>query len=264
MPVRVRGVEIFTKDQGTGAPILFLHGNPDTADVWEGVSARLQGQHRCIAPDLPGFGRSAAPPSFDGSFESLGRIVDEFVGALSAELPVDLVTHDYGGAFGMAWAVQQPAKVRRIVVINHPFFVADYRWHLWARIWRTPVLGELTLRAMNWPAFYGIVRYGSRRLTPEAIRRAYAFITPAWKRMVLCLYRAADPAAFRAWEPRMRRLTAQVPVLVLWGRHDPWVPRWVADRFGAQRVVHLPDCGHWPPAEEPERVAAEIEGFVRR
>ncbi len=263
MVLQVCKTQLFVKEQGTGAPLLFLHGNPDTADVWDEVIHRLHPLYRCIAPDLPGFGRSAALPDRDASFESLGEFVDHLLEAAGVDLPLNLVTHDFGGAFGMAWAAQHPDKVRRLVIINHPFFIGDYRWHIWARIWRTPVLGELSLQAMCSPAFYRIVRYGSRQLTHESIRQAYSSISPQWKRTVLRLYRAANPADFRAWEPRMRRMTAQVPTLVLWGMHDPWVPRWVADRFGAQRVVELPDCGHWPPAEGPERVATEIREFAR-
>jgi pimeloyl-ACP methyl ester carboxylesterase len=262
MLIRAGGVDVFVKDQGTGPPILLLHGNPDTADIWDSVIGHMHQQHRCIAPDLPGFGRSVAPRDFDCSFENLGHFLDELVEAVDPALPLNLVTHDFGGALGIAWAVQHAEKVQRIIIINHPFFIGDYRWHLWARIWRTPLLGELSLLAMNWPAFDRIVRYGSRRLSTETIRRAYAFITPQWKHMVLRLYRAASPAALREWEPRMLGLTAQVPVLVLWGTHDPWVPLWVADRFGAERVVHFPDCGHWPPAEIPDRVAMEIRDFV--
>ena len=264
MLVRARGADIFIKDQGTGAPVLLLHGNPDTADLWDDVVARLQQQYRCIVPDLPGFGRSTAPREMGCSFGDLGDFLDGLVQAVGAPLPLDLAAHDFGGAYGMAWAIQHPEKVRRIVVVNHPFFIADYRWHLWARLWRTPVLGEATLRTLNWPAFYRIVRYGSRRLTGEYIRRSYSFITPGWKQRVLCLYRAAGPAAFREWEPRMQRLTAQVPVLVLWGSHDPYIPPWVADRFGAERVVRFPDSGHWTPAEVPDRVAREIQDFVSR
>jgi pimeloyl-ACP methyl ester carboxylesterase len=262
MLIRAGGIGVFVKDQGTGTSILFLHGNPDTADVWDGVVSHLQPQHRCIAPDLPGFGRSAAARDFDCSFDNLGRFLDELVETVHPALPLNLVTHDFGGAFGMAWAVQHPEKVRRVVVINHPFFIGDYRWHIWARLYRTPILGELSLFSLNWPAFHRIVRYGSRQLTTEAIRRMYASLTPKWKRMVLRLYRAADPAAFREWEPRMLRLTARVPVRVLWGMKDPWVPLWVAERFGAQKVVYFPDSGHWTPAEVPDRVAMEIQAFV--
>jgi pimeloyl-ACP methyl ester carboxylesterase len=263
MLIRAGGADIFVKDQGTGTPILFLHGNPDTADLWDGVAGHLHPMHRCIAPDLPGFGRTLAPQDFDYSFENLGHVLDELVEGVHAALPLNLVTHDFGGAFGMAWAVQHPDKVRRIVVINHPFFVADYRWHLWARLYRTPMLGQFSLCAVNWPIFSRIVRHGSRRLTRATIRRMYSVLTPAWKHMVVRLYRAADPAAFREWGPRMLRLTAQVPVLVLWGRHDPYIPLWVADRFGAERVVQFPESGHWTPSEAPDRVATEIEDFVR-
>jgi pimeloyl-ACP methyl ester carboxylesterase len=262
MRIGAGGVDVFVKVQGAGTPVLFLHGNPDTGDLWDGVVARLQHRQRCIVPDLPGFGRSVPPSDFDCSFENLGHFLDKLVDGVDAALPLNLVTHDFGGAFGMAWAAQHPDKVRRIVVINHPFFIADYQWHLWARIYRTPILGELSLLTLNWPAFYLIVRYGSRQLTREHLRRAYTFLTPQWKQMVLRLYRAARPAAFRDWEPRMQRLTAQVPVLVLWGSQDPWIPLWIADRFRAERVVHFPDCGHWPPAEVPDRVATEIRDFL--
>ena len=263
MLIRAGGIDVFTKDQGTGPSILFLHGNPDTADIWDEVIHFLQPKHRCIAPDLPGFGRSAVPRDFDCSFENLGSFIHNLVEAIGVILPLNLVTHDFGGAYGIAWAVQHPEKVRRIVIINHPFFVADYRWHVWARIWRTPILGELSLLAMNWPVFYRVVRYGSRQLNRETIRRAYSFITPRWKHLVLRLYRAADPAAFKEWEPRMLQLTEKVPALVLWGTEDPWVPQWVASRFEAKKVVHFPDSGHWTSAEVPDRVAREISDFVR-
>src|SRR5262249_35826148 len=162
-------------------------------------------------------------------------------------------THDFGGAFGMAWAVQHPNKVRRIVVINQPFFIADYHWHLWARLWRTPILGEFNLLTLNWLAFYPLVRYGSRPISRDSLRLMYGFSTPLGKPTVLRLYRAANPAAFRDWEPRKRRVTAHFSTLVLWGTQDPWIPIWVADSFGAEKVVHFPDAGHWTPAEVPDR-----------
>jgi haloalkane dehalogenase len=61
MAFTVRGVEVHLRDEGVGTPTLFLHGNPDSADLWDGVITRLRPHHHCLAPDLPAFGRSIAP-----------------------------------------------------------------------------------------------------------------------------------------------------------------------------------------------------------
>ena len=260
MFVVVRGAKVFLKDYGTGTPILFLHGNPDTADIWDSVISRLHQRYRCLAPDLPGFGRSGIPQPFDCSFEELGQCVHELLESISIAEPINLVAHDFGGAFALALAVQYPKKVRRIVLMNTPFFVADFRWHVWGKIWRTPVIGEMSMAMNNWPLFYWSVRRGSQNLTTEHIRRTYSSITPQMKQMVLRLYRAANLKDIRVWEPRMLSVTAQVPTLVLWGK-DPYIPSWVANRFGAREVKHFENCGHWVPEEAPEDVATELLKF---
>ena len=262
MSIAVQGVEVFVKDSGSGEPVLLLHGNPDSADLWDDVIARLQGRYRCLAIDLPAFGRSRAPRGFDCSFENLGRFVDGVVEEIGIAEPLILVAHDFGGAFAMAWAAMHPQRVRRIVAINHPFFVSDYRWHFWAKVWRTPVLGELsTLTIDRWPVFYWSLRMGSKKLTEQKIRHAHSYVTPELKRMILRLYRAANPDEFKKWEPRMLEVTAKVPTLVLWGQHDPYIPEWVAERFGAKKVRRFADSGHWVPAEVPTEVADELLEF---
>lgn len=260
MFVNIRGAKIFLKDHGTGPPTLFLHGNPDTADIWDSVTARLHQHYRCIVPDLPGFGRSRTPQEFDCSFGDLGKFVDELLESMNITQPINLVAHDFGGAFAMVWAAQHPEKVRRIVVMNTPCFVSDFRWHFWGRIWRIPIVGELSMIMNNWPLFYWSVRRGSRNLTKDHIRSTYSRITSEMKRMVLRLYRAANPESFRDWEPRMLQVTAHAPTLVLWGE-DRYIPSWVAHRFGATEVKYFENCGHWVPAEAPNEVAAELLRF---
>ena len=68
MYVTVQNAKIYVMDEGSGTPTLFLHGVADSSDVWSGVIARLKKHYRCLAPDLPGFGRSTAPEDFDCSF----------------------------------------------------------------------------------------------------------------------------------------------------------------------------------------------------
>jgi len=70
-----------------------------------------------------------------------------------------------------------------------------------------------------------------------------------------------SPGGFRPWEREFRALTAKKPTLVLWGDKDPFIPARFAERFGAQRVVHFPDVGHWAPVEAAAECAQAIERF---
>src|SRR5262245_29511613 len=99
MSITARGADIFVKESGTGEPVLFLHGNPDSAGIWDGVISRLSDKYRCIAIDLPGFARSRAPDNFDCTSEGLAQFTDEVVEALQIREPLNLVAHDFGGDF---------------------------------------------------------------------------------------------------------------------------------------------------------------------
>ena len=259
--IRALGIDIHLEDTGQGPPTLFLHGNPDSADLWAGVIERLRNGYRCLAPDLPGFGRSGAGDDLDCSLAGFARLVQAIVDGIGLTEPLNLVVHDFGGPIGLSWAVENPERVRRLVAIN-TIYSSDYRWHRWARIWRTPRLGELSLATINWPLFKWSVRQGSRHLSDEQIREAYRFVSPESKRMVLALYRATDPENFRGWEERLRELAARVPTLVLWGDHDPYIPKRFAETFGTDDVRHFPDHGHWLPAEAPREVAAALEAHL--
>ena len=262
MLIDLAGVRVHLIDQGTGQPSLFLHGNPDTAELWRGVISRLEDGHRCLAPDLPGFGSSTVTGGFDCSLESMAAWVDELVREIGVETPLNLAVHDFGGPYGLSWAIRHPRKVRRIAIINSLYF-ADYRWHFWARVWRAPLLGELSMLLMNRWIFAWELRRGSRKLGPEHIRETWKRIHPAMKRRVLELYRATDPWNFRGWEPKLHALAEQLPVRVLWGAHDPYIPAPWARRFGTDDVRLFDDCGHWLPAEAPGEVADDLRLFFR-
>ena len=233
MTLTVQGANVHLVDVGSGTPTLFLHGNPDSADVWRGVIADMKGSFRCLAPDLPGFGRSQELANLDPSAEGVAQWVDDLVTAIGITEPINLVVHDFGGPIGLAWVVKHPQKVRSIAIMN-TFFHGDYRWHFWGRVWRTPLLGELSMLIINRFAMRFEMRRGSATLTNEQIDEAYAFMSPGMKRTVLKLYRATDPKNLGAWEQRLLAVTAKVPTIVLWGDQDPYIGSQFADRFGAR------------------------------
>ncbi len=257
MPLTIQNVNVHLVEEGSGPPILFLHGNPDSADMWKEVIAPLSKKFRCLAPDLPGFGRSSAPVDFDYSLQNMAAFVDGLITALGIQEPLRLATHDLGTSFGLAWAIKHPNKVKRIAISNAMFF-SDYRWHFWGQVWRTPLLGELSMILMNWGIFKLEMKRSSRKLTTEHMRRTYALMRGPMRKMIVRLYRASTPSLFAGWEEELLTLTARIPTCVLWGDRDPYIPSRFAERFGAQQVHHFPDCGHWLPAEAPKEVATHL------
>ena len=254
----VQNAPINLIDTGDGVPALFLHGVPDSGELWRGAIERLPAGIRALAPDLPGQGRSALPPDFDFSLDAMARFVEALVDALGIAEPLHLVGHDFGAIYGMAWAVRSPARVRSIAVSNTNFF-SDYRWHAGARLWRTPVLGELTILTTSRGVWRSTLSKVAPALPAALVEAGYdAFKSPSVRRTILKLYRATDPANFRGWEDALLALMASTPSLVLWGDKDPFVsPKW-AEKFRARTTRHFPEYSHWLPAEAPAAFAAGL------
>jgi pimeloyl-ACP methyl ester carboxylesterase len=93
------------------------------------------------------------------------------------------------------------------------------------------------------------------------IDRTWALMTPRTKKEVLRLYRGVAPANFKSWEDGFLALIRAKPTLVIWGDKDPYIPSRFAERFKAQKVVHLAQAGHWAPVEAPAECAGAILQF---
>lgn len=258
--VAALGCDIHVACRGAGSPVLLLHGNPDSSRLWRGVMERLGERFECLAPDLPGYGLSTAPPDFDYGLESMARWVDALVDALALSTPLDLAGHDFGGVFALAWTAAHPQRVRHVAVSNIAFS-ADYRWHLWARIWRTPVLGELSMLGLSPATAKRSLRRSSPRLPERYYTETYELVTPAVKRQILRLYRTLRPSAYAPWRPRVEAALQQVPLVVLWGDGDPYVDDAWAEDLPAARVRHFADAGHWLPVVEPVALADALAEF---
>jgi len=149
------GITTRVIDAGSGPPVLMLHGNPDNADEWRPLIARIAGRYRCIAPDFPGFGLSPEPPSsFGYTLQEQVRFVDAVLAALNIDEPVILVVHDTGGMSGTSWAAANTRRVRGIVFTNTAVF-EHFEWFPIAHRWANPSLvmhlrNKLLMSALGW------------------------------------------------------------------------------------------------------------------
>lgn len=244
--------------------VVFVHGNPGAGSEWADLLARVGDFARAIAPDMPGFAGADKPRDFAYNVDGYARHLDGILGELGIRR-AHLVMHDFGGPWSLTWAAGHLDRVGSVTLVNTALLIG-YRWHRYARIWRTPVLGELFAYTASRPAFRFLVSRENPRLTGDQLDRLYDQ-SRAWgtRRAVLKLYRATPPDSL---EPSIERLRDRdLPALVVWGPHDPYLPREQAERqrqpFPSARIEYLEDNSHWVFLEDPDGVASHIVPFLR-
>ena len=260
----VRSPVIEAGPEGAREAAVFVHGNPGSAGDWADLVRRTGEHGRAIALDMPGYGGADRPETFDYTVEGYAR---HLAGAL-AELGVErahLVLHDFGGPWGLQWAADHPDAFASVTLVNTGV-LRDYSWHLFARLWRTPRIGELFFRTTTRPALRLSLRRGQPvPLSRERFEEIYAAAKdPGTQRAVLRLYRATPADKMGGLHDALRPLDR--PALVVWGVADPYIRLEQADRqretFPTARVERIERAGHWPMFDQPERLAELVVPFL--
>jgi pimeloyl-ACP methyl ester carboxylesterase len=225
------------------APVLYVHGVPTASWDWEPFLSRSGG----VAPDLPGFGRSAKPAEFDYSIAGYDRFVEAFAAQAGLER-LSLVLHDWGVA-ALAFAQRFPERIERLVLFTSVPLLPGYRWHRIARGWRTPLVGELMMGFAT--------RWGFRRALPAEIAdRAWDDFDHGTQRAILKLYRSAPAEALARAGRRLGEL--RCPALILWPSDDPYIGaefgQRYADALGGPVELELVEGGHWTWLRRPDLV----------
>jgi haloalkane dehalogenase len=127
--VKVGGTEMAYAEAGSGAPIVFLHGNPTSSYLWRNIIPHLSDIGRCLAPDLIGMGDSGKAADGAYRFVDHARYLDEWFAKLDLKREVALVVHDWGSALGFHWANRNRAAIKGIAYMEA--IVSPLTWDEW-------------------------------------------------------------------------------------------------------------------------------------
>jgi len=288
------GIDLSCRAAGRrGDPVLvFLHGFPEAAFVWDEMLEHFSDRYRCVAPNLRGYERSSAPPDVEAyRAKHLVADISSLIDSLGGELAA-LVAHDWGGALAWGLAAQRPEAIRRLVIVNSPHpatFLRELRhnpaqqaasayMNFLCRADAEALLSEDDF-ARLWPFFTNMgaadpAREGGGWLTDD-VRDRYRAVWAMGLRGGCNYYRAsplrpplgADDAVMKI-EFAPAAVTSRVPTLVIWAEDDLALPVALLDGLEAYvpdlRVVRVPGATHWIVHERPAFVAAEIEGALAR
>jgi haloalkane dehalogenase len=265
-------------DEGEGAPVLMVHGNPSWSFYYRNLVHALSGSRRCIVPDHIGMGLSDKPGDEAYAYTLAQRIddLDALVSSLNLTEPLTLVVHDWGGMIGFGWAVRHPEQVARIVILNTGAFPLPKEKALpgLLKLTRTH-LGALLVRGFN--AFsWGATKVGCTRnkMSPE-ISQAYRAPYDSWAnriatlRFVQDIPLGPDDAGFDLVENVAANLHqfSTTPALIAWGAKDFVFD----DAFLRQWRKYLPqaevrvweDASHYILEDAAEEVIPFVANFIR-
>jgi len=272
-------VDLNVEVDGSGPPVVLLHGFPETHKCWDAVALRLRETHTVIRPDLRGYG--ASPLTVD-DFSKRAMAAD--VLALAAGLGFErfaVIGHDRGGLVGQRLALDHPDAVTHLVVLDIVPVLDMWdsinaggalgAWHLFFLAQPSPLPEALIAGAPEvfvdhfldgWSTVPGAIRADARRAYHAALSRPEAI------RAVCDDYRAGasvDLEHDRADRDAGRRIAA--PVIVLWqepgGRPAPFDPVAIWSGWAESVAGYGVDCGHFIPEERPDEVVDALRTLMK-
>ena len=253
-------------DEGSGRPILFLHGNPTWSFLYRHIIKELRDGFRCVAVDYPGFGLSVRPPGYGYTPAEHAGVVRELVDHLNLEDFI-VMGQDWGGPIGLSIAASSPERVHGLVMGNTWFWRVDTR-----------MIKTFSVIMSSAPMQWAILKrnFFVKPMMPMAMSSKLS-------RQEMDHYRAVQPSEamrkgvaefprqIRASGPWLADLAARVPetlaqkpLVLVWGMRDfafkpkAFLPRW-RETFRDATLVELPKAKHYIQEDAP----AEIAGAIR-
>jgi haloalkane dehalogenase len=249
-------------DEGSGPPLLMLHGNPTWSFTWRRVIEGLSDRWRCIAPDLPGFGLSRAPsPAYAFTPREHAEAIERLVRELDLR-EVTLLVQDWGGPIGFAVAGSMPERFSRYVVCNT--WAWSMKDNLGARVFSSFLGGPIGRFLILRRNFFveKIIPRATRTDLDDRVMAMYRgpFPTPESRRPVAVLPKqiiAATP-----WLEEVERRIPRRPALILWPTDDQAFRdgerrRW-EELLPDHRTVMLEGARHYVGEDAADEIAVAV------
>ena len=274
------GLRYHYLDEGSGPPVLMVHGNPSWSFYYRNLVRELRSSHRCIVPDHIGCGLSDKPGDDRYEYTLSRRISDleRLIDSLGITEKITLVVHDWGGMIGMGWAARNPERVERLVILNTAAFPLPKSkpFPLALRICRDTVIGTFLVRGFN--AFArGAASVGCKiNPMPDPLRKIYCLPYFNWKNRIATLRFVQDiplkagDKGYDIVESTAASLEKfrHLPVLILWGEQDfvfdrHFLEEWKR-RFPEATVHSWQKGGHYILEDVKDEAVPLIAEFIRR
>ena len=263
----IDGSKVHYIDEGQGPVILMAHGNPTWSFLYRRLVNRLSGQFRTIAWDNPGFGLSIAADGYGFRPQDHATIAARLIEELDLR-EVTLMIQDWGGPIALGAALEDPGRVRSLIVGNTMFFpVDDDRFMAFVSRRMDSRVGRFLNTRLNFfPRFF--VPMAMKRKPPRSVRAMYRAPFPDTEsrqaHAILPGEILKSHDFLRSIEQRISAF-ADLPTLIVWpdgdmGFKERHLKRWL-ERFSNTTLVRLEGVGHYIQEEAPDEITEAIFGW---
>jgi cis-3-alkyl-4-acyloxetan-2-one decarboxylase len=272
------GVRLHYIDEGQGAPVVMVHGNPSWSFYYRNLAIALRDKYRVVVPDHIGCGFSDKPGDDRYEYTLENRVADleALLDSLGIDRDITLVVHDWGGMIGFAYATRHPERIKRLVVLNTSAFrlPSTKTMPLALSIVRDTPVGAFLVRGFNLFSVGASIVGCKRNPMAAEVKRWYRKPYDSWQNRIATLRFVQDiplEPGDRAWnamvetEQRLESLRG-VPMLICWGMKDfvfdrHFLDEWVR-RFPNAETHRFEDCGHYILEDAADEVVPIIQRFV--
>ena len=274
------GIQYHYLDEGSGEPVVMVHGNPTWSFYYRELVLALRDTHRTIVPDHVGCGLSGKPgdAEYEYTLERRAADLETLLDRLEIRKDITLVLHDWGGMIGMLYATRHSDRIKRLVILNSSAFHLpegkSFPWVLW--LCRNTHVGSFLVRRFNLFARIAARVCCTRRKLTREIRDAYCKPYDSWKNRIATLRFVQDiplRPGDRAYDTvtRVERNThrlSEKPMLIRWGLKDfvfdkHFLAKW-EQHFPNAQVHRFEDCGHYILEDACEEIVPLVKNFLNR
>ena len=255
-------LEVAYYDEGSGDPVVFLHGIPTNSFLWRNVAPAIGEERRVVIPDMVGYGNSSMYDGFDRSLRAQEVMVDELVETLGLET-VSLVGHDLGGGVFLRYAAHNPDAVDRLVLSNSVAYDS----------WPVPFITELglpsTVEETSVEELRGMLEetFADTLSSGDPSSEFLDGMTTPWRSeegLTSLVRNAVATNTNHTTEVDPGAVSAET--LLLWGDDDELQAIEYAERLrddiADAEVVGLDDATHWVMEDRPEAYREELSAFL--
>lgn len=260
--IEINGQQIHYRDEGSGYPLVLVHGTSASLHTWDAWTNELKNDFRVIRMDIPAFGITGETKERNYTIENYVKFIDDFTSALGVDT-FYLAGNSLGGEITWNYAYEHPEKVKKMILIDAAGYKRANGKPLAFVIAQTPILNKvmtkITPKRIIKKSMIDIY-YNDSKVTDSLVTHYYDLLLRPGNRQAF-----ADRVKVINYEADNKANKIKTPTLIQWGKYDTWIVPENAEKFKKDIVgseVRYYDAGHVPMEELPVETAKDARLFL--